>query len=233
MASKCKSMTTLFHLLLTIAVLMLFTGSALSQNNQATPKDEKYYIYSIDQLSSANKNLQEQLVQNQQLIRQLRAEKDSLYSLLMKFQSGAVVAAPKSKPSAMKAANVQPRLSGSFEDDYRKALEQFNQKRYQQALSIFKELLQRERDNSLSDNCQYWIGECYYAMKDYQQAIIEFERVLTFNNTNKDDDAQLKLGLCYLRLNDNEGARRELTRLLSNYPDSEFTQLGRKLLEGL
>ena len=120
-----------------------------------------------------------------------------------------------------------------YERDYQAAYDAFNQGSYDRALTRFTNLLQRSRDNSLSDNAQYWIGECYYAKKDYNKALIEFEKVFTFAKSNKKDDAQLKLGLCYLRMNDKESAHRELTRLLSKYPDSEFTTLGRKLLRDL
>ena len=98
---------------------------------------------------------------------------------------------------------------------------------------MFQALIQRDMNNALSDNCQYWIGEGYFGLKDYQKAVIEFEKVFSYSNTNKDDDAQLKLGITYIRMGQKEDARRELTRLLSNYPNSEFTALARKLLEEL
>lgn len=120
-----------------------------------------------------------------------------------------------------------------YERDYQAALNAFNTGKYDRALTRFKALLERSKDDALSDNAQYWIGECYYGMKDYNKAVIEFEKVFTFPKSNKKDDAQLKLGLCYIRLNDKDSAHRELTRLLSKFPNSEFTTLGRKLLREL
>jgi len=236
--------------LLTAAGLMLalFINLPLfAQTDTVSIKDQKFYEYSINQLNSANKSMQEQLAGNQVLINRLQTEKDSLVSLLKKFQSGAfappvtVAAQPKaemkaeSKVASKAPVATAPVIAGEtdFESAYRMAYEKFNQRDYKQSAAMFQELLNKNRNHSLSDNCQYWIGECYYCLNDYKQATIEFEKVLTFKNTNKDDDAQLKLGLCYIRLNDKVSAKRELTRLLSNYPDSEFTKLGRKLLEGL
>ena len=94
----------------------------------------------------------------------------------------------------------------------------------------FESLLSQNRNNSLSDNAQYWIGESYYGLGEYQKAITAFEKVFTFSNSNKDDAAQLKLGLCYMKLNDNVKAREELEKLISDYPTSESVGLARRLL---
>jgi len=75
------------------------------------------------------------------------------------------------------------------------------------------------------DNAQYWIGECHYAMRQYEKAIMDFEKVFTFPKSNKLDDAQFKLGLCYIRKGENQKAREEFQRLLDVYPKSEY--LGR------
>jgi tol-pal system protein YbgF len=120
-----------------------------------------------------------------------------------------------------------------FDSRYQSALEKFDEGRYSEALKDLKQLLEQNPGNSLSDNCQYWIGECYYALGDFWQAICEFEKVFTFAKSNKYEDAQLKLGLCYLRLKDRESARRELTRLLARFPQSKYADLGRKLLKEL
>jgi len=232
---KLSSFTKVFIVIAVILISSMICNNLLfAQTQQNTSqKDEKFYIYSIEQLSAANKGLQEQLVQNQKLITRLRTENDSLISILRKYQSGGLTAAAPAKMKSSPARTPVSTVPGDFEEGYRMALAKFNQVDYKQAKTLFKNLLIQNRSNSLSDNCQYWIGECHYALKEYQQAIIEFEKVLTFADTNKDDDAQLKLGLCYLRLNDNASAKRELTRLIANYPKSEFTELGRKLLEEL
>lgn len=119
-----------------------------------------------------------------------------------------------------------------FAKQYQIALNTYYSRKYKEAISIFDELLAIDMNNSLSDNCQYWKGECFYALRDFKRAIVEFEKVFTFVNNNKDDDAQLKLGLCYLNLNDKERASSEFNRLLKNYPKSEYVEKTKKLLEG-
>lgn len=134
--------------------------------------------------------------------------------------------------------NLQPeRYSGAvatdFQADYQNALSEYHNRNYKQAINMFESLLMRSSTNSLSDNCQYWIGECYYGLSKYNQAIVEFTKVFSFNNSNKVDDAQLKLGLCYWKLGDREKAREEFERLISDYPKSEYIEKAEYFLSQL
>ena len=98
---------------------------------------------------------------------------------------------------------------------------------------MFESLLASSSTNKLSDNAQYWIGESHYALKRYDEAIIDFEKVLTFPNSNKKPDAQYKLGLCYLRKGDNQKAAEELNRLRELYPNSPYSARAAELLSKL
>ena len=118
----------------------------------------------------------------------------------------------------------------AFNQAYQTALETYRARHYQQAIEKFEVLLSQNRNHSLSDNAQYWIGESYYGLGNYQKAITAFEKVFTFSNSNKDDAAQLKLGLCYMKLNDNAKAREELEKLITDFPASESVGLARRLL---
>ena len=229
------------EILAVIAALLLITGVMIdSPNTQAqTGSEIDRYIYSIDTLSSANLMMQEQIVTDGKIIAELRTEIDNLRQQVITVR--AELEAVKAQKTTTPVQQYTPPPSqpvvaeavSSYEEEYRKALEKFNQKDYTKAISMFQALIQRDMNNALSDNCQYWIGEGYFGLKDYQKAVIEFEKVFSYSNTNKDDDAQLKLGITYIRMGQKEDARRELTRLLSNYPNSEFTSLARKLLEEL
>ena len=74
----------------------------------------------------------------------------------------------------------------------------------------------------MADNAQYWLAECYYSQKDYKRAIIEFEKVFTFVNTNKNDDAQYKIALAHQSIGSIEKARAEFQRLIEYFPEVNF-----------
>ncbi len=121
----------------------------------------------------------------------------------------------------------------TFKGKYQVALEAYEKKQYREALTQFETLLNENPNNSLSDNCQYWIGECYYGLGDYNQSIMAFQRVFTFENTNKAADAQLKLGLCHLQLGDKVRAKEEFQRVVFDYPDSEYVALAQNYINRL
>ena len=124
----------------------------------------------------------------------------------------------------------QPPKSRGKESAYRSALSEYMAKDYKTAILSFEQLLQNDMNNSLSDNCQYWIGECYYGLGEFQTALIEFEKVANFINSNKEDAAQLKIGFCYEKLGQMDSAKQAFQRLLDKFPNSEFAATAQQLL---
>ncbi len=179
-------------------------------------------------LESQLSQLQEELSRKEQEIAQLRQQLTQKESRISDLEMQA-----RRTPRPAPAVSRKGEPSLQFKQRYQQALGLFKAYDYQGALRIFQELLQAEPNTHLSDNCQYWIGECYYGMKQFNQAIVEFEKVFSFTNSNKADDAQLKLGLCYLKLGDRQQARAEFERLLSNFSDSEYVPLAERYLARL
>jgi len=129
--------------------------------------------------------------------------------------------------------NLTSSSSGDYKTRYESALNEYRQKNYNYAIRAFEQLLSTDANNSYSDNCRYWIGESYYGLMDYQRALIEFEKVFAFVNSNKEDAAQLKIGLCYKQLNQTDNARNAFQRFIMKYPDSEYIELARNFLAEL
>jgi tol-pal system protein YbgF len=123
-----------------------------------------------------------------------------------------------------------PPASDSYGEQYQNTLALFHTREYQQAIAGFEDLLAQNMNHSYSDNAQYWIGECYYAMGRFREAIMAFEKVFTFPNSNKNDYAQFKIGQCYFKLGDKERARQEFQQLIDNYPESELAPRARNYL---
>ena len=118
-------------------------------------------------------------------------------------------------------AGRQSSMAG-FEERYKQALKLFNQRKYAEARRIFESLLLQNPKHRLADNCQYWIGECYFGEQRYLEALAEFEKVFSFDARDKYDDAQIMIALCHLRLGNRAQARLELEQFLRFYPKSEY-----------
>ena len=111
---------------------------------------------------------------------------------------------------------------------YRAAREQYNNRQYERALGLFAELVRKAPGGNLSDNGQYWMGECYYGLGKFRQALTEFTKVFAYPNTEKDDDAQLKIARCYLALGEQESALIAFQKLIDEYAESEYVDVARK-----
>ena len=131
--------------------------------------------------------------------------------------------------------NVPPPTStssgiSSFQKRYESARRAYNAKNYRDAVQEFEVLLSENMSHALSDNCQYWIGESYYGLGQYERAVAAFEKVFTFPKSNKYADSQLKLGLSYMRLNNSLRAQEEFQKLIDNYPTSEYVSIAKQYL---
>ncbi len=121
----------------------------------------------------------------------------------------------------------------SYVSKYERGLKIFHDRKYREALEVFEQLLATDTNNDYSDNAQYWIGECYYALGHYQEAIMAFEKVFTFKFSNKNDYAQFKIGQCYFMIGNQARAEQEFQQFLDNYPESQLNQRAREYLAQL
>ncbi|MDD5764909.1 MAG: tetratricopeptide repeat protein [Candidatus Marinimicrobia bacterium] len=119
----------------------------------------------------------------------------------------------------------------SYKERYLKALTLHQKSQHLEAIDIFRQLVNEDKTNELADNAQYWIGECYYSLKQSQRAIVEFEKVLSFSNSNKDDDAQFKMGLCYMALGNPAKANEQFKLLIERFPQSEFVPSAKQYIK--
>ena len=125
--------------------------------------------------------------------------------------------------SVNNTTKVVPKITDEeYTAKYIESLSHYQNSEWDISLNGFNYLIQVDSNHDLADNCQYWIGEVYYALNDYRRSIKEFEKVASFQGTNKSDDAQFKIGLCYINIGQIDRARKEFNSLLEFYPNSEY-----------
>jgi len=117
---------------------------------------------------------------------------------------------------------------------YDQAYLDMNRGNYSLAVMGFRDYLRRSPISDLADNAQYWIGECFYAQRDFNQAIQEFLKVLNqYPQGDKVPAATLKIGYSFLQLEDHSSARRYLNQVLEQFPNSDEATLARNKLHSL
>jgi tol-pal system protein YbgF len=131
-------------------------------------------------------------------------------------------------PQVAPPAPAAPR-TGNPEEEYNAALATFRSREHGQAVLDFIDFIAKYPKHTLAGNAQYWIGEAYWAQRDYRQALVEFDKVSEYGPA-KAPDALVKIGLCHVRLRDVPRAQQAWQRVLREYPKSEAAILAQSLL---
>ena len=134
-----------------------------------------------------------------------------------------------SPPSPTMPAQPAPKAAGNPEQEYAAALATYRAREHGQAVIDFMDFIAKYPKHPLAGNAQYWIGEAYWAQRDYRQALVEFDKVFE-HGPAKAPDALLKIGLCHLRLNDVSRAQQAWQRVVNEYPKSESAAMARSLI---
>jgi tol-pal system protein YbgF len=143
----------------------------------------------IEQLQYRNQQLQQQL-------EKMQADYEYRLDQVEKGKGGggprpggAQAAAPP--PSAPPAA-----VGASGDQMYHDAMKKLQDGDNAGAERGFRAFLQSQPRHALAGNAQYWLGESYYARRDYQNAMTAFaEGYKTYKTSPKGPDNLLKLGI--------------------------------------
>ena len=190
----------------------------------------------IDELEDLNKDLVMQMLKldNKLAAKVIKLENkmlelDSGYSNLKDLNKDLVFNVLNQSSTSSSPGDNNEQLSDSdkgkmkiskseYKERYDEAYTRYLDGDYNRSLSMFNSLLDLDNVNDLSDNCQYWVGEIYYATRDFRNAIEAFNKVFNFEDNNKKSYAQYKLGLCYLNIKENQDAVAAFQKVIDNYP---------------
>jgi tol-pal system protein YbgF len=164
--------------------------------------------YKIDSLQSENRRMKEQ-------VNAMAAENRSLTAKNAELETKLNEAATAAPAAAEPAASVG---SADATSEYSAALSAYRKHDFNTAIQGFESLLNASVDETLADNCHYWLGESYYGLKKYSEAIKHFNEVLGFKKSEKKGDAQLMIGNSYAAMGQKDAARKAYDKVTSTYP---------------
>jgi tol-pal system protein YbgF len=163
--------------------------------------------YRIDSLQSENRRMKEQVNAMAAENRSLTAKNAELETKLSE-----AAAPPPSAELAPAAAPTDPTAA------YSAALSSFRKRDFNTAITGFQSLLNASVKEDLADNCHYWIGESYYGLGKYSEAIKQFNEVLGYKKSEKKADAQLMIGNSYAAMGNKDAARTAYEKVTNTYP---------------
>jgi tol-pal system protein YbgF len=119
-------------------------------------------------------------------------------------------------------------------DLYRDAYETLQKGDLVGAQRKFESFLKQYPYTEFSDNAQFWIGEIYYLKKDFEKAVLEYEKVIAkYPEGDKIPVSLFKQALAFLELGDKKNAKNLLKRVVDRYPYSEEGDIAKKKLQGI
>jgi tol-pal system protein YbgF len=134
--------------------------------------------------------------------------------------------------SAREASAELKGISTGMGDLYKDAYETLHKGDLEGARRKFEAFLKQYPNTELSDNAQFWIGETYYLKKDYERAVLEYEKaIVKYPEGDKIPSALFKQALAFFELGDKTNARNLLRRVIEKYPRSEQADMAKKKLE--
>jgi tol-pal system protein YbgF len=117
---------------------------------------------------------------------------------------------------------------------YSNGLRDITSGKYDLARQEFLDYLKYYGDTDLASNAQFFLGEIAYKQKQYEQAVSEYDKVLsTYPKSFKVVPAHLRKGMALIELGQKTQGVRELRDVIKRYPNTEEDRLARAKLKEL
>lgn len=206
-------------------------------------EDKHYAQLASDDVISLSEEFTSNIKKQEEDLNQLKEEVKTMKSLLgMKVSAKRDEAVfPQRQEIARLTTTVTPtgnltKMTGipDPEELYNGAYSKLTQGDFQGARKEFKKFLELFPQTEYSDNAQFWIGDCYYREKRYEEAILEFEEVIKkFPHGNKLPDALLKQAFSFIAINDTNSAKLILQKIIDRHPTSAQAEIAKNKLRTL
>lgn len=121
-----------------------------------------------------------------------------------------------------------PEAGSSAEETYNAAMDFLTRAEYDDALRLFREVVENYPDTDYAAQAQYWIADIHYVRKDYEKAALAFADVLKkYPQAGRGPEAMLKLGLSLINLDKKPEGCKTLGAIKQKYPKASDAILSR------
>ena len=204
-----------------------------------------------EQNASFKKALQDQRVQDEAISAALRDLGERLGELNEKYQSLKAVPPPPvavdapaglpppsgtapglpGTPTSPNPAAPAPAAAPAPRELYSQAYADFARGNYDLAVQGFTEYIKNYPGTDFTDNAQYWVGECLYGKKMYNEAIEAWNTLFRdYPSSDKLPDARVKKGMALERLGRRSQALVEYRFVIDRFPNSPAARIARERL---
>jgi tol-pal system protein YbgF len=108
----------------------------------------------------------------------------------------------------------------------------YQEGRYEEAIEGYRDFLKKYPESDLADNAQFWIGECYMALKQFEKAILSYQEVIVkYPKGNKVANAMIRQALAFYEIKDKTSSRLLLKKVIKQYPNSDEAKIAETKLK--
>ncbi len=158
-------------------------------------------------------------------VAELSARLDALEAKTKQSNGAGAAASGQTTTAKPESKTVEP------SEAYRQAKADYDKGNFELALTGFQYYLVHYPGTSQADAARYWIGECYYSLKDFNKAVDAFSRVIKdYPKSDKVAGAKLKIGLSYLNEKNSAKAREYLRRVVKDHPGTTEAKIAKDRL---
>ncbi len=183
----------------------------------------------IDTLTTQVQALADNLDEVKSRLGKLNQQVAETQSVLQSLDAKIAGGAPAQPPAGGSAAP-PPSADALYSNAYR----DYTGGKYDLARQQFLDYLKYFPDNDLASNSQFYLGEIFYAQKQYRDAIGEYDKVLdNYPKSFKLAAARLKKGMALQELGQKTAAIREFREVVRRHPATEEERRARAKLREL
>ena len=234
--NKALAMKILPARLVLLIALALPTAAVAQRGGDAVYLEDRFnqLQQSLTNLTGQLEQLQNRNAKLQQQMEKMQADYEYRIEQLEKGgggRPGGAAPRPGAQAAAPAAPTPAPAAGAANADQlYDEAIKKLQEGDYAAAERGFKTFIQRSPQNKLAGNAQYWLGETYYARRDYNSALTAFaEGYKVYKTSPKGPDNLLKLGITMSVLGRKPDACAVFARFNQDYPRA--TDLQKRRIE--
>lgn len=179
----------------------------LQDNEKITRQNMADQGVALDELRVELQNLRGKLEEIEYQIRKVQEERvkdvqlqeQTLNAVNEKLEQANL--APVAIAGALSAAEREKLKKLKDSEIYDRARLKMEKKEYDPAAALFQFFISERPKSKFADNAQYWLGECYYAQRKFERAILEFNKVVkNYPKSDKLCHSLLKQGFAFHEL---------------------------------
>lgn len=242
-----------------VAIAALLACASASQAALFEDSDARHAIIElrqrVDQLTQGNNqngedtsqvrrsllDFQSQLESTRAELNKLRGENETLRREVADLKRGQTDLAKgmearlqQFEPVSVTVDGQEIKVDPAEKKDFDAALTVFRSGKFADAASAFSSFIQRYPRSGYMPSARFWLGNAYYATRDYKPAIDNFRQILaTAPQHLRAADSALSIANCQIELKDAKAARKTLEDLIAAYPNSDAANAAKERLSKL